>query len=191
MKKTGILTLLIITLFVFGGVTANAQKCMGHGGGPGGEKFQKGCGPGNGMMMKALELTPDQIKQAREMRLETQKKIIPIKADLKLARLELHEMMRNGASQAEIDRKIDQMSAIRTNMQKIKIHSRIAFRNMLTDEQKAKLEAMPFGGPGEGGCHPRGHGGPGMGMMDDDCMMFGDAPDTPRFGDCPWNNDGN
>ncbi len=189
MKKTGILTLLVITLFVFGGVTANAQKgMMGHGS-PGGGKFHKGFSQGKSMI-EMLELTTDQIKQVRAMRLETQKKLIPIKSDLKLARLELHEMIRNGALEAEIDRKIDQMSAIRTNIQKINVHQRLALRNMLTDEQKAKLETMPFGGRGQGGRHPRGHG-PGMGMMNDDCMMFGEAPRGFRFGDSPWDNDGN
>ena len=100
MKKTGILTLLVITLFVFGGVTANAQRGMGRGG-PGGGNFHKGFSQGKSMI-EMLELTTDQIKQARAMRLETQKKLIPIKSDLKLARLELHELMRSGAGKAEI-----------------------------------------------------------------------------------------
>ena len=186
MKKTGILTLLVITLFVFGGITASAQKGMGHGGHPGG-KFQKGLGQGHGMgMTDKLELTTDQIKKARTMRLETKKKLIPMKSELELAKLEMHELMRNGAGVAEIDKMIDQMSAIKTKMQKLKVHQRLEFRNMLTDEQKAKLETMPLGGHGRRGCNPRGHGA-GMGMMNNDCMIFGDAPHS---GYSPLGNDG-
>jgi len=167
MKTRNMIMLIVAALFIFGSVTAYAQKGMrfGHGKaghGPG--------GPGPGIECD-LELTPDQIKQVQSMHVETKKKLIPLEADLKLAGLELHELIRSGANQSTIDNKIDAMAAIKTSVQKIRIGQKVQFRNMLTEEQKAKFDSRPMHHGGKGGM--RDGRGSGRGMGHGDCRFFG------------------
>jgi hypothetical protein len=138
-----------------------------------------------------LELTPEQISRIADTRIEMRKKLVPLRADLELAQIELHEMIRNEASANVLDKKIDEIGTIKSEMQKIRIRHKLQFRDVLTDEQKKKLESMPghgFGmGPGHGGrcdgCrgHGRGSGHGGHPFFGND-ESFGPGP---HFEGCP------
>jgi len=186
MKARNVIILLVAAIFVFGSVAVYAQKGMGQGQAQR-QNDDRGFGRGFGQgMQDNLDLTADQVKQAQSIRLEAQKKLIPLQSDLELARIDLHEAIRSGANQSVIDSKIDAMSVIKTKMQKIKIGQMVQFRNMLTEEQREKLDASPMmmhGGGGRG-MHDGGHG---MGMHDGSCRSFGSGGRGP--GDCRWFND--
>lgn len=184
MKTRKMIILLIAALFILGSVSAYAQR----GGGFGHGKADRGAGGPGPCIEDGLELTPDQIKQVQDSRVEMKKQLIPLEADLKLARLELHEMIRSGADQATIDKKIDAMATIKTSIQKIRVGHRVQFRNMLTDEQKAKFDSRPMHGGDRGGRH--GGRGQGHGMCNNDCRFSGGGGRGP--GDCRWlDTDGN
>jgi Spy/CpxP family protein refolding chaperone len=164
-KTRNILPLLVTVFFLLASVSAYAQHGMGYG-----RQFQEK--PEHGMqgmqkgMHECLELTAEQLKQVEEFKFEMKKKLIPLQADLKLARLELHEMMSGDASADVLDKKIDEIGAIETKIQKITIRHKLQFRDILTDEQKKKCGSMPgFGhgfGKGHGACGG-GKGGHGFG----------------------------
>lgn len=188
MKARNVIILLVAAVFVFGSVAAYAQRGMGQGQGKKDDDRGFGRGFGQGMYNN-LDLTADQIKQVQSIRLEAKKKLIPLQSDLELARIDLHEAIRSGATQSAVDAKIDAMSNIRSQMQKIRVGQMIQFRNLLTDEQKEKFDSRPMMMHDGGGRGMRG-GDRGMGMRNGDCRFFGGGGHGP--GDCKWfDDDGN
>lgn len=182
LTTTALALTLALALIMVTSVSAFAQK----GGGQGKGRFNDDDGRGRMRMVEALELTDEQIAAHKDMKLESEKKLIPLHADLKLARLELNEMIANDASQSSIDQKVDAVGKIRTQIQKIRVAERVQFRNSLTDEQKKKLETLPmgrgFGGRGMGGDGD----GPGFGARGGHRGMRGGG--GHGTGDCPVGN---
>ena len=178
-KITAITTAILVLTF---GTFAFAQMGGGKMGGRQGN--QQGTAMRGAGIAQALDLTDEQIATHERVRIETQKKMIPLKADLKLARLDMRELMRNGASQDAINAKIDQIGKIETQMEKLRASQHIKFRDTLTDEQKAKFKTMPMRGGN------RGHGKRGGGMRgncDGGNRSYGGG--GHHFGDCPFVDD--
>lgn len=177
MKTRNIISMVVIGMLLFGTVTAFGQMGKHHGQGFQGKQGCDMQGTRAGLH-EQLELTPDQIKQIQASKLEARKKIIPLKADLQLAKLELHEMMRTDGSKAALDQKVDEIGAIKVKIQKIRIGEKLEFRSLLTAEQKEKLSAMPKGKRGgRHGGHGGFHGGAGHGGGH--CPMFGGGDPMP------------
>jgi Spy/CpxP family protein refolding chaperone len=82
------------------------------------------------------ELTSEQKDQIAEIRADHKKQLIPFRADLQLRRVEFRELMRNEASQSELNRLIDEMGKIKTEMKKIRLDQKLKIHDVLTDEQK-------------------------------------------------------
>lgn len=118
---------------------------MGRGMGPGmGDCMSGGGGHGMGMgMMAGLDLTKDQQKQLHGMNTTFRKEMIPLKAQMQVMHIELREMIRADAGRADIDKKIDQISAVRTDIQRRMVGQRLEMRKMLTSEQREKMNAGP------------------------------------------------
>ncbi len=195
MKTRNILPLLVTVFFLLATVSVYAQHGMGQG-----RQFQGKAEHGmQGMqkgMHECLELTAEQLKQVEEFKFEMNKKLIPLQADLKLARLELHEMMSNDASVDALDKKIDEIGAIEAKIQKIKIRHKLQFRDILTDEQKKKCGSMPGFRHGFGrghGAYGGGKGGHGFGAGCGSNRAFGGGRfggGGLRSGNCFWMSDG-
>jgi Spy/CpxP family protein refolding chaperone len=177
MKTRSIISMVVIGMLLFGTVTAFGQMGKRQGQGTRGKQGCEMQGP-HATLHEQLDLTADQIKQIQASKTAARKEIIPLKADLKLARLELNEIMRNGGTKAALDQKIDEIGAIKVKIQKIRIGEKLEFRNLLTAEQKEKLDTMPMGK--RGGRHG-GHGGfhGGFGRGGGDCPRFGDGDPMP------------
>ena len=137
----------------------------GFGDGPG---FRRGCGlrqdrgfgrgDGPGILAKAeaLELTSEQIKKIKAMRLDMAKEMVKLRSELELKQLELKELMSVDEPEIRlIEAKIDEMAPLRTELQKNRIGHRLAVRDVLTPEQKEKLELMR----GRGMRHHKGQRG--------------------------------
>lgn len=178
MRTRKTIIMLTIAFLLMATASAFAQKGMGRAGERPG-KTRPGLQGQPAGLHELLELAPDQIKQLEDMRIEMQKKLIPLQSDLKMAGLELQELIRDDAAKTSIDAKIDEIGGIRSKMQKIRVGHRIDFKSILTDEQKLKLESMPMGRPGFGS--GRGHhgcrgGGLGFGRFGGDCpRLAGDG----------------
>jgi len=183
MKVTKLTAIMIAILILTFGSFAFAQM----GGGKMGKQQggQKGAAMRGAGIAEVLELTDEQIARHEQIRLETKKQMIPLQADLKLARVEMQELMQNGASQDAINTKIDQIGKIKTQMEKLRVSQHIKVRDTLTDEQKTKFNTMPMRGGN------RGHGKRGGGMrgeMGNQDRPFGGGG-GPNFGDCPFVDD--
>ncbi|MCK4640229.1 MAG: hypothetical protein KAU06_02725 [Candidatus Marinimicrobia bacterium] len=120
-------------------------------------------------MAEILDLNEEQKEQMHQLRVKHQKAVIPITADLKLARLELEELIRSDGSLKKIDVVIGKINDLKGKFLKLRVKHRIAMRNILTDDQKAMIKyhkaCHPFG-PGKKG-RKMGHGMMGEFFMPD------------------------
>ena len=118
-----------------------------------------GMGPGFGRLQEELGLTEEQRAKLRQQFLESRKAAVRTQADLTIKQMELHELMEgDNPDRAQIDRKLREIADLRYAMQKSHVDGRLAFQQVLTPEQRAKLRQFRErgfrGGPG-------GWGGPG------------------------------
>lgn len=90
-----------------------------------------------------LKLTPEQKEEIRNLQLNFEKEKIRLKADLKVARLELKELLREDKPvKNEVYRKIEQMGDLRVKLQKNRVDKRLAIKEILTPEQLEKLQTL-------------------------------------------------
>lgn len=86
-----------------------------------------------------LNLSDTQMEQLHQLKLEHQKKVIPLQADLKLAQLELEEFINTSSDTKKIDAAIKKVNNVKNQLFEDKVKHRLAFRNVLTDEQRKLL----------------------------------------------------
>ena len=169
------LTLLIAVLFL--GTLFTMPALAGHhfrGQGPQAADNDQGWGRGQGRcqgMLEELNLTTEQQQQMQDLRTKHQKEMIPLRADLKVERIELQELIRSNAGQSEINAKIDRIGQMETSLEKKRVAHRLEMRGILTPEQQEKFDAAPRQGfgPGKRG---QGRGDRGHGMRSHDCRGF-------------------
>ena len=83
-----------------------------------------------------LGLTPEQKEQIRSIAFEGRKEQIQLQSDLKIANLELRELMtEDKLDKVKINKKLDEIGALRTKLQKARVERMMAFRDILTKEQ--------------------------------------------------------
>lgn len=112
-------------------------------------------------MKEALGLTDEQVIKIRDIFTEARKAGIKNGADLRVARIEMRELMRaDKVDRAAVNAKIKQISALREKMMTEGVDTRLKVRGVLTPEQIKKAQALTFSRRGFG---PRGTSGPGMG----------------------------
>lgn len=111
-----------------------------------------------------LNLTTEQLNKFKEMKLDFQKEILPLKNELKVKRLELESLiLSQKTDKGKINAIIEEMGKLRTEVQKKTVAHRLAMREQLTNEQKAIWDSMPPKGMVHGfGKH---RGGPRCGLQ--------------------------
>ena len=155
--------LALVALLVIGIVaTAVSQPMRGkgkmpHTAGPEGRKGWMGITP---------PLTTEQMEKISPLRIDHQKETIDLRADLQKKRLDLRTlMMAAKPDEKKIHAVIEEMGALRTQLQKQRVSHWLKVREILTPEQRASLKAR---GPGFGGRrgwgHPRRDQGPDWDM---------------------------
>jgi len=93
--------------------------------------------------VEGVELTKDQRDKMHQIRSQTKKANISLAADMKIKRIELKELMRtDNPSKDKVAAKVKEIEALRAQIQVNKLHSRIDLRNVLTKEQRDKLDEM-------------------------------------------------
>ena len=134
---------------------------------------------GRGMMAdNPHQMTSEQMTKIRQMNLNYQKELMPIRMKLQKNNLELTNLMADVADQKKIEAKIEEISAIYSDLLKKSVEHRRNILSVLTDEQKEMFNwNMGFGmgmGPGMMGTMG-GMMDAGMGMMGNmmDCGMMG------------------
>ncbi|MFQ5914144.1 MAG: Spy/CpxP family protein refolding chaperone [Nitrospinota bacterium] len=171
MKRWAKWTILALTLLLAGGLVAGVTLAdSGH-------RFQKahwerggghrGWGHGDyvGRMKKKLELTDEQTGKIRNAILEARKKGVKVRADLRVARIELGQLLtQTEVDRGAVDQKISEISQIGQGLFRHWTDTFFQIREVLTPEQREK--AKPFiqrivsrhpgrfhGGMGRGGRH--------------------------------------
>jgi Spy/CpxP family protein refolding chaperone len=119
---------------------------------------EKGCAIPN--------LTAEQTAKMGKLKLEHQKVLVTLQADLKTKRLELRQLMLEKADQKKLEAKIDELAKIGAEIQKKCLAHRTEVGRLLTDEQKKALDQKCAGmgcgasmGCGAGMGHGAGCGG--------------------------------
>jgi Spy/CpxP family protein refolding chaperone len=84
-----------------------------------------------------LNLSGEQKQKLAQIRRQAVKERIRLNADMQIARLELREMLEaDQSNQTMLDRKIEQLSGLHSQLAKNRLQSTIASRSVLTKEQR-------------------------------------------------------
>jgi len=153
--KRLIIALLIVSLPVL--IVAQPKE-MVPSGGKGMEQSMEFC--------QNLNLSDAQKEQLHQLKLDHQKKVIPLQADLKLAQLELDELVNTGADVKKIEAAIKKVNDVKSQLFELKVKHQLTFRNVLTDEQRKLIPKYESGNCAGAGCKEsnkmRGGKCPGM-----------------------------
>jgi len=109
------------------------------------------CGPGMGaghgaMMLKDLDLTPEQQKKVEIIHEKQARLMVQAQADLRIATMDMQQLMRAEApDKAKIDAQIDKLAQMRAGMQKSRTATLLEVRALLTPDQLKKCQAGPMG----------------------------------------------
>jgi len=104
---------------------------------------RRGRGRDGARMMKALGLSEDQQKQMKALRSAQQKEQIRLKAEVKIAHLELRDLVQqaNGPSGA-VATKVAKVGELQSRLLKQRVDFQLKRKAVLTDEQRKKLEVL-------------------------------------------------
>jgi Spy/CpxP family protein refolding chaperone len=157
MKKT--LTIAAVLLMAAG--LAWAQCPMGQGKGPGpkgGAAMEEGGmrggghpGMGRGQwwenpeVVKNLGLTADQTGKIEQLALKHRKEMVKLQADIKIARMDLQDLMENAASDTDIRKKANELKLLSNKEDDARIEHLLEVRKVLTPDQQKKLKAERMG----------------------------------------------
>jgi Spy/CpxP family protein refolding chaperone len=85
-----------------------------------------------------LNLTDDQEKKISELRTANQKEMMAFRNDMAITEAELQKYRSaDKPDMTQINKTIDEIGKLRTDMQKKRVSHELAVRNLLTEEQKA------------------------------------------------------
>ena len=108
-------------------------------------------GMGMHMRMAKLDLTDAQRDKMRDLHEAAMRKNIQRQADMKIARLDLHKLMRADAPSAQaVNTQIDKIAKLQADGMKARFEVLMQARALLTPEQLKKLKETPGPGPGAG-----------------------------------------
>ncbi|MEX1274879.1 MAG: Spy/CpxP family protein refolding chaperone [Bacteroidota bacterium] len=95
---------------------------------------------GRAEFLKELQLTDEQKKEMLSIRFQAQKQFIAQRAAIATARLELRQLFRAPSpDQSAIEKKVKEVSELRTKASLARIGQLFSFRNILTPEQRSKV----------------------------------------------------
>ena len=137
--------------------------------GRGASKGQGGKKGAPTMHMKKMlpDLTDDQVKKIKSLRMDMMKQVTPMKAQLQELKAHLHTLsIAEKADMEAINSTIEKMGAIRTKMMMIHAKFRQDVRLVLTDEQRIVFDSKAGNMMGQGmkGHHGSKQGKPCRGM---------------------------
>lgn len=148
----------VFSMALLVGVASAYAQAPCCGGGPGGW----GAGPaGKGAAWKGFDLSADQQKQFKQLRLDFLKKTEPLRTELSKKRLEMMELNASDKyDDAAAQKTINEMRALRDKMRVERRAFKDKMRTILTPEQRQKMGGSFLG---RGGCPGGGRGGCGFG----------------------------
>ena len=115
---------------------------------------------GRGMGMKGgggwwASMTTEQQDQVAKLKLEYKKQKLPLKTEIKQAKLELAMLITSdNPSQKAIDKKIDQIVQLKSKKMHLKAKHKIAVRKVLNESQRLRFDMKIL----KKAYHGKGHG---------------------------------
>ena len=101
------------------------------------------------MMLEKLDLTDEQRVKVRQARMATEKAMVRLKADAKIARMELEEIMVEvDPNREDLKAKLAVINAARSKMLEKSVNLRLEMKKILTPEQQEKMRHMMMWGKG-------------------------------------------
>ncbi len=98
--------------------------------------------PQKAMMQKMLDLTPEQMEQMKQMRLEMTKEMLPLRNDMAILKAEYRKLITaEKPSQKEINANIDKQTALINKMKKVRASHMLKMRDILTEEQWLMIQS--------------------------------------------------
>ena len=87
-------------------------------------------------------LNPDQKAKIEKLRTDFQKQKIDLNAKIRIAQLDLKEMLRSARvpDMSKVDKKQAEISRLKNQLATLRLHNLIAVRKVLTDEQWQKIQ---------------------------------------------------
>jgi len=119
-----------------------------------------------------MDLTEEQLEKIKDIKTSLMKEVTPLCTKLKTLRAELDELLiAEKPDMGAVNKKIDTIGSLRTQIQKKRIAQHLKVRELLTEEQRVWFDAKGRFGRGLGGrmmghgMHPMGDRSRGRGMM--------------------------
>ncbi len=91
-------------------------------------------GPGMGVNARTSVLTEDQQKAFDEAKLDHQKKVVPLRAEMRVLRMEIDNMIREGKSEKDIRGHVKKLNDLRASLNEEMIGHRIATRELVGED---------------------------------------------------------
>jgi len=139
------LILLATALFLTFGLMADAQPRGRMGGGFGLHQTQMLKYPGYQFYQRfsnKLDLSNEQLTKMEKIDDDFQKARIDMQSKIELSEIEFRKAMQNNSSKDDILAKQDKISNLRNQMQKMALSYKIDLYNLLTSDQKEKLDDL-------------------------------------------------
>ncbi len=93
------------------------------------------------------ELTEAQQKQIKDLKVQLEKEILPLKSEIQVKSAELKQLLVAGKpDRAAINKKIDEIGSLRTQIQKKRVENQLKVRALLTPEQRVMFDKRIFAG---------------------------------------------
>lgn len=133
----------VLVLLIFAG----SFQVFGQNGNRDGNRDRDGRNNRNTDRLACLDLSTDQETQAKAIFTGIKEKTTPIQADIRIKQAELDQMMiADSPNEKAIYAKVDEISKLRTEMQKLRLEGKLKVRTILDDEQKANFDANQVSG---------------------------------------------
>lgn len=96
---------------------------------------------GMGVGFMCGDLTEEQQKKIDGIQAQLDKELVPLQADLGILEAELKKLMvSENPDQGAIDKKLDEIGALMTTIEKARVHNRLKVRKVLTPEQRLQFD---------------------------------------------------
>jgi len=93
------------------------------------------------MRLEMLDLSDEQREAIEDTKFDAQKKIIPLRADIELRRLDLHkEMQSDDPNRNKIMKIVKEISDLELKIKQTEINKRLDIHSILTPEQREELK---------------------------------------------------
>lgn len=111
------------------------------------EEFQKKHGMAEKMQLEMLDLTSEQREAIENAHREAEKKVIPLKADIELKRIDLESMLRaDEPNRNKIMGLMKEISDLELKIKQTKVDVRLKVHSILTPEQREEMKGMKHKG---------------------------------------------